>query len=402
MICITHAIMNYQHFALLCLFILVYSLFTKRIGKLPISGPILYVLFGFLVGPLVFNVFDIEIDDDSIKTLAELALALVLFNDASKTNLKVLEHNISIPIRLLLIGLPLTILMGVLSGWIFFENFSWVELAILATMLAPTDAALGKQVVTNIKVPSRIREALNMESGLNDGICVPVIFLLVAIFTAEHANDVTFGFGFGLLAKEIGLGIIIGLIITFVGDKLIRISAKHQWIEKSWQPIFIVSLAFSCFAMAQLLGGSGFIACFSGGILFGKINKNRKLELLEASEGSGEILSMITWIIFGSVVIGSYIKDFTFNVVLYAIASLTLVRILPVLLSLSKTSLSIKEKMFIGWFGPRGLASVVFAIIVLDIDLPNKDTIMITAICTILFSILAHGLSANPIIKRLK
>jgi len=394
--------MNYQHFALFCLFILVHSLFTNRIGKLPVSGPILYVIFGFLVGPLVFNVFVIEIDGESIKTLAELALALILFNDASKANLSVLENNISIPIRLLLIGLPLTILMGILSGWVVFDNFSLVELAILATMLAPTDAALGKQVVTNKKVPSKIREALNLESGLNDGICVPVIFLLLAIFTAEHANDITVGFGFELLGKEIGLGIIIGLAITYIGDKLLRISVKHNWIEKSWQPIFIVSLAFSCFAMAQLIGGSGFIACFSGGILFGKINKKRKLELLEASEGSGEILSMIIWVIFGSVVIGSYINDLTFSVVLYAIASLTLVRILPVLLSLSRTSLSIKEKLFMGWFGPRGLASVVFAIIVLEVELPNMGTIMITAICTILFSILAHGFSANPIIKRLK
>ncbi len=393
--------MNYQHFAILCSFILVYSLFTKRIEKLPVSGPILYVLFGFLAGPLVFNLFDIEINDESIKTLAELALALTLFNDASKTNLNVLEHNILIPTRLLLIGLPLTIVMGILSGWLVFQTFSWIELAILATILAPTDAALGKQVIANKNVPSKIREGLNVESGLNDGICIPVILLLIAIFTEEHITDVTIGFGFGLLAKEIGIGIIVGLVITFLGDKLIRTSTKHGWIEKSWQPIFIISLAFSCFVIAQLLGGSGFIACFIGGMLFGKINKSRKLKLLEASEGSGEILSLITWIIFGSVVVSTYLENFTISVVIYAILSLTLVRIIPVLLSLTKTGLPFKERLFMGWFGPRGLASVVFAIMVLEVDLPNIDTILITAICTILFSILAHGFSANPLIKKL-
>ena len=394
--------MNYQYFAILCSFILVYSLFTKRIEKLPVSGPILYVLFGFLAGPLVFNLFAIEITDESVKTLAELALALVLLNDASKTNLNVLEHNISIPARLLLIGLPLTIFLGFLSGWLIFDSFMWVEMAILATMLAPTDAALGKQVVTNKNVPSKIREALNVESGLNDGICVPVIILLIAIFAAEHLEDVTIGFGFGLLTKEIGIGIIVGLVITFLGDKLVRTSAKHRWIEKSWQPIFIISLTFSCYAIAQMLGGSGFIACFTGGMLFGKINKNRKLELIEASESSGEILSLITWVIFGSVVVSTYIEYFTISVIIYAILSLTLVRIIPVLLSLTKTGLPFKERLFMGWFGPRGLASIVFAIMVLKVDLPNKDTIMITAICTILFSILAHGFSANPLIKKLK
>jgi NhaP-type Na+/H+ or K+/H+ antiporter len=393
--------MNYQHLAILCTFILVYSLFTKRIEKLAVSGPILYVLFGFLVGPLVFNLFDIEINDESIKTLAELALALVLFNDASKTNLKVLEYNILIPTRLLLIGLPLTIVMGVFSGWLVFQTFSWIELAILATMLAPTDAALGKQVVTNKNVPSRIREALNVESGLNDGICVPIILLLIAIFAAKQYTEVTIGFGVGLLVQEIVIGIIVGLVITFLGDKLVRTSTKHGWIEKSWQPIFIISLAFSCFTMAQLFGGSGFIACFIGGMLFGKINKNQKSELLEASEGSGEILSLITWVIFGSVVVTAYLEYFTIRVVIYALLSITLIRIIPVLLALTNTGLPFKERLFIGWFGPRGLASVVFAIMVLEVDLPNNDTIMTTTICTIIFSILAHGISANPLIKRL-
>ncbi len=158
---------------------------------------------------------------------------------------------------------------------------------------------------------------------------------------------------------------------------------------------------FSCFTMAQLFGGSGFIACFIGGMLFGKINKNQKSELLEASEGSGEILSLITWVIFGSVVVTAYLEYFTIRVVIYALLSITLIRIIPVLLALTNTGLPFKERLFIGWFGPRGLASVVFAIMVLEVDLPNNDTIMTTTICTIIFSILAHGISANPLIKRL-
>ena len=144
-----------------------------------------------------------------------------------------------------------------------------------------------------------------------------------------------------------------------------------------------------------------FIACFSGGLFYGFINKKQKSELLIAAEGGGDTLSLITWMIFGSMVIAAYLPQMTWQVIVYAILSLTLVRIIPVLLSLIKIGISFKERLFIGWFGPRGLASIVFAIIVLDINLPHKETIIITVVFTILLSVMAHGFSANPIIKNL-
>ena len=395
--------MAYQNLLILASFILLYSLFAKKIEGSAISGPFLALALGLIFGPLVLNVFVAKVETEEYRIIAELALALVLFTDASKANIKVLESNSSLPIRLLLIGLPLTIVFGALGGFLLFKGFSWIELGILATMLAPTDAALGKAVVSNPSVPTKIRESLNVESGLNDGICVPVLFLLIAVFVSQSGEDLSSFYGLSLLGKEIGIGILAGCFISFFGFRLIQYSSKRQWLSESWNTMIIVALAFSCFALAQISGGSGFIACFAGGFLFGLLRRKSKLkiELLESAEGTGDTLSLITWLIFGSLIIAAFIHDLTWQVALYAILSLTVIRILPVFLSLIKSRVSGKEKLFMGWFGPRGLASIVFAIMVLEEDLPHESTIILTVACTILLSVVLHGFTAKPFIKRL-
>jgi NhaP-type Na+/H+ or K+/H+ antiporter len=393
--------MVYQDIVILAGFIFIYSLVATRVEKTALSGPVLAVVVGLLVGPVLLGFFNVKINEEGYRVLAELALALVLFTDAANTNLRVLKHNIKVPARLLLIGLPLTILFGVVAGFLIFNGFSWIEVCILATMLAPTDAALGKAVVTNPKVPSRIREALNVESGLNDGISVPVLFLFIAIFTAESAGDVNFMYGLGLFAEQIGIGLVVGLSIAFVGDRFIHFSAKRNWISLSWKPVVIIALALFCFASAQLFGGSGFIACFSGGLLYGYVNRKHKFELLEAAEGIGDTLSLTTWGIFGALIIPKFFHLFTWDIILYALLSLTAVRMIPVFISLINTGFSFKEKLFMAWFGPRGLASIVFAIIVLDVHMPHLSIITTTVVCTILLSIIAHGISAIPFIKYL-
>lgn len=391
----------YVNLVLIASSVFVYSLLAGRIEKTAISGPIIFVILGIIAGPLTFNFFDSGMNEESYKTLAEVALALMLFTDASNTNFRVLEHNYSTPMRLLFIGLPLTIILGLFAGKLVFAGFAWIELAILATILAPTDAALGNAVVTNRAVPSKIREALNVESGLNDGISVPVLFLLIAIFAAEIQGDVSFAFGLGLFAKEIGIGLGIGLFVTFIGARLIHYSTTKKWITSSLKPLVIIALTLACFSLAQLLGGSGFIACFTGGLLYGQLSKKYKIESMLSAEGTADILSLITWMIFGAVVVSSSISGFTWHIALYALLSLTIVRMLPVYISLIGSGIPSKERYFMGWFGPRGLASIVFAIIIIDLQLPHQETILLTIICTILGSILLHGLTANPIIKLL-
>lgn len=393
--------MVYQNVLIFAAFILIYSLFAKRIEKTVISGPFITIIVGILIGPLVLDLISLKIGSEGYRIIAELALALVLFNDAANTNMRELIKNVSVPVRLLLIGLPLTIVLGMVSGFVIFKGFSWIELGILATLLAPTDAALGKPVVANPSVPPKIKESLNVESGLNDGICVPVLFFFIALFSSQSGENLSLTYGLILFAEEIGIGLITGLAIIFVADKMIHYSEKHEWISKSWMRVVIIVLAFTCFTAAQLAGGSGFIACFTGGLLYSVINRKYKHELLEASEGAGDTLSMLTWFIFGSVVIAGNIESFTWEVIIYALLSLTLIRMIPVLLSLINTGIPWKDKLFISWFGPRGLASIVFAIIVFDVPLPHKETIILTAVCTTLLSVISHGFTANPFIRRL-
>jgi len=395
--------MVYQNLLIIVSFILIFSLFSIRIEKTGISGPILALIIGLVFGPLILDLFDMTLEGEEYRTIAELALALVLFTDASKTNLTMLEKNSKMPIRLLLIGLPLTIIFGLIGGYLLFKGFTWIEAGILATMLAPTDAALGKAVVTNKAVPSKIREALNIESGLNDGISVPVLFLFIALFTTQSGDGLSSLYGLKLLAKEIGIGLLAGLAITFIIVWIAHFSTKRNWITESWQPMVIITLSFTCFTVAQIAGGSGFIACFAGGFLFGTINNkfDLKMNLLDSAEGFGDTISLVTWLIFGSLIITEFFPEFTWEVVIYAVLSLTIIRMVPVFLSLFNTGMSAKEKIFMGWFGPRGLATIVFAIMVVDVQLPHKSTIIITVVCTIMLSVILHGFTANPFIKML-
>ena len=204
--------MAYQNLLIASLFILIYGIFAKRIDKTLFSGPVLALIVGVAFGPMVLKIADINLEVEQYKVIAELALGLVLFSDASKTNLMVLKRNAALPVRLLLIGLPLTIVFGIAIGFMIFKDFSWIEIAILATMLAPTDAALGKAVVTNQAVPVKIREALNTESGLNDGISVPVLFLFIVFFTSNSQIDFGSMYGLKLFVEEIGIGLLSGLV----------------------------------------------------------------------------------------------------------------------------------------------------------------------------------------------
>ena len=391
----------YENMAILAVFVFLYSIASGGLERTPINGALLFAAFGLALGPLGLGILSLNVDTEGLRTLAELTLALVLFTDAANANLGVLKKSFHIPQRLLLIGLPLTILLGFGVGVLVFDGLTLLEIAILATMLAPTDAALGKAVVTNEAVPSNIREGLNVESGLNDGICVPILFVFLALVTATGAETSTPVLAMKLVAEEIGIGVAVGVGLTVLGSWLGTKFADRGWITETWRQLTVPALAVACFAVAQWLGGSGFIAAFTGGLLFGGLTKRHKHKLLLAAEGTGDTLALITWVVFGAAVIGQSVGSFSWEVVLYAVLSLTVVRMLPVFLVLAGMQLRTDEKLFMGWFGPRGLASIVFAVIVLNEHLPNGGTITMTAVCTILLSVIAHGLSANSLVAAL-
>jgi NhaP-type Na+/H+ or K+/H+ antiporter len=387
----------YQNLAILAAFVFVYSVAAERLEKMALSGAIIAMGFGLAFGPLGLGVFKPQVDGDLLRTLAELTLALVLFTDAANANIGVLRVGLRLPVRLLLFGLPLTILLGFGVGILVFPAVTLFEMAVLATMLAPTDAALGKAVVTNPAVPATLRESLNVESGLNDGICVPVLFVFLALASNAATHESGFQLALVLVAEEIGIGAAVGFGVAAAGAWMIKRCAQRNWITETWRQLPVVALAFVCFAVAQLMGGSGFIASFTGGFFFGAWTKEHKHDLLRAAEGTGDTLSLATWASFGAAVVGQVIGRFSWSILVYSLLSLTVVRMLPVYLTVSGMGLNSGSKLFLGWFGPRGLANVVFAVIVLNHHLPNGEELVLTAACTVILSIMAHGFSANPL-----
>jgi NhaP-type Na+/H+ or K+/H+ antiporter len=275
-----------------------------------------------------------------------------------------------------------------------------LELAILATLLAPTDAALGKAVVSNPKVPASVREGLNVESGLNDGICVPVLLMFLALLIEEQTRSPLSMAGL-LFIEELGIGAVTGVVLTLIAWRLQRYSGQHQWQTPVWSQLMLPGLAVLCFATAQAIGGSGFIAAFVGGLFASYLFTQQKHHLLKASEEFASLLSVVTWVVFGALVVPRAWSSLTVEVWLYALLSLTVIRVLPVLISLAGSRFDLETRLFIGWFGPRGLASIVFAVMILEYPLEASHTLVAVAVCTVFLSVLLHGLTANPWVARL-
>ncbi len=390
----------YQNAAILAAVVLAYSAIAGRVARSRVSGPILFTVAGLAVGPFGLNVLRLDITANDLRLLAEAALAMVLFTDAARADLGVIRRARDLPLRLLLIGLPLTIGLGFLIALAVFPALDLFAAALLAALLAPTDAALGAPVVTNPAVPAETREALNFESGLNDGICVPVVIILLDLALGTELERGGFGHAILVIAEEIGVGMATGIVLAAVAVHFLRLTARRRWTSEHWLHVPVVALAALSFAAAQALGGSGFIACFVGGLLFGYLSDRRE-DLLGGAASTGEVLAMLTWVAFGGPILARLLDLVTWPMLVYAVLSLTLIRVLPVFLCLAGTGISARTKLFIGWFGPRGLASIVFAVIVFDAGAPGKETLAVTAACTVLLSVLAHGVTANPMIARL-
>ena len=391
----------YSNLATLSVFALLFSAMSGRIERSWVTGPIIYLIFGFLAGPMVLGLIDIEVEAVELRVIADLTLALVLFIDAANADLKNLATHAVIPRRMLLIGLPLCIVLGVAMGRLVFPDVALFELCLLATMLAATDAALGKGVVTNKAVPSRVREGLNVESGLNDGLAVPILFVFLALATGSAAKDQGGALALRLALEEIGIGVVVALVLVSIGVLVLRIAKRRGWINEIWGQVPVVALALASFSIAQTLHGSGYIAAFVGGLLFGYMAGERTHKLVMAAEGMAELLAMFTWIVFSSVYMGMYWSTMTWDVLLYSLLSLTVIRMVPMVIALTGTGEKLETKLFLAWFGPRGLATIVFAVIVATSNVPSESIILHVVVCTITLCVIAHGVTANAWAERL-
>jgi len=373
---------------------------SRRLTGTSVTPAMVFALIGVLVGPLVFDEVTAAPTGEGVRTLAEATLAVVLFADASRIKARVLRREYAVPARLLGIGLPLTIAMGAVLAAVIFDQLNATEAIVLAILLAPTDAALGEAVVTEPRLPSRIRQGLNVESGLNDGICVPLLLIALAAADVED-NATTSHHAIRIVAEQIGYGVLGGVAAGLAAAGVVASAYRRDLISDSWLQVIPVAGAGLAYGVAAALGGSGFIASFVAGAIFGALVSHESEEASRLDEELGQMLGGVTFLIFGAVLLGPALKHLTWQIGLYAALSLTLVRMLPVAVAMVGSGAGSRTVGFLGWFGPRGLASIVFAVIVVqESRLPGAETILATTYVTIGLSVLAHGITASPLARR--
>lgn len=371
------------------------ALIRSRLGQLPITSPILFVAAGMLFSPDALGVLTMDISDETVALVAELTLAFVLFSDAARIDTRRDCLSFGLPARLLGIGLPLTVGLGTLMTALLLTDLSWAEAALVAVVLAPTDAALGEAVVSNPAVPVRIRQALNVESGLNDGMVVPVFTVLLAIVAGSEID------GAGSVAveaiSEIAIGVAAGVVLALMASFAVTWAEERNWTDAEGFRLVAFACGLAAFAGSTALGGNGFLAAFVCGLVLRYRLGEAAAHHTELAEDAGQIGAAATFVIFGALIALPSLKELTLPIVACALGTLTIGRMLPVAISLIGSNLKATTVGFLGWFGPRGLASMLFGLlIVTEGSVPMGEDLFAVISLVVLASILLHGISAAP------
>ncbi len=381
--------------SVVALFVIGYALISRRAEKTVVSAPMVFVAFGFLIGDGGLGLLSLDREAPVSHILAELTLILILFTDASRIDLKLLRKEHAIPQRLLLLGLPLCIMAGTLVALVVFRTLNIWEGLVLAAILAPTDAALGQAVVSSPRVPVRIRQALTVESGLNDGIALPLVLIAICLVACAHNEGNGYWIRFSTL--QVTLGPLVGIAVGYIGGKLVEAGRRKNSMTHAFQDLAILGLGLAAFTLAELAHGNGFISVFCAGLVLGNTVRNQCDCLYEFSESEGQLMSLLIFMVFGAAMVPPALEHLSGTTILYAVLSLTLVRMIPVAIAMVGMKLRPSTQLFLGWFGPRGIASILFVLLVLeDAELAAGEQIFSVVVFTVLLSIVAHGMTAVP------
>jgi NhaP-type Na+/H+ or K+/H+ antiporter len=389
--------------AVLMLLVLGWAVASRLLARVNITGAVVFLVAGYLVGNPTWGPLAVDVEAPSVHLLAELTLALLLFSDASRVNVVQLKKDVLFPIRLLGIGLPLSIILGsLLAAWMF-DDLSWALAGFVGATLAPTDAALSAQVVNDERIPLRLRRALNVESGLNDGIATPIVAFALALAATDLGLSGHEGGGGALV--ELALGVVVGLAIGLGTAVLISFGSRRHWIVSGGRRLATLAAALASFTLAVAVDGNGFIAAFVAGIAFGAslpADVADPEEVGELPELMGELLALAVWFLFGAALVPLVLDHFSVSLLVYALLSLTVIRMIPVALALVGSGLDRPTVLFVGWFGPRGLASVVFALLAIE-ELGESSLVgqaVAVVALTVVLSVVLHGVSAGPLGSR--
>jgi NhaP-type Na+/H+ or K+/H+ antiporter len=395
--------MNEAALAALSIAIFGWAILSEWFAARNLTGPLVFMVAGLLLANPNWGVVSVDIESSTVHDLAEITLALLLFGDASGVPLAAARHDLSLTSRLLAIGLPLSIVAGTVVAVLLFPSLPLALAGLVAASLAPTDAALSESVIADERLPTVVRRVLNVESGLNDGIATPVVtFCIAAAATVLGVVGHDDEGGWGALG-QLAIGVAVGAAVAFVGGRLLAIAHQRGWMEHGSRRFATLSLALMAFVLASEAGGNPFVSAFVGGLVFGATARTDAAESVELAELAGTLLSLVLWFIFGAGFVLTAFEDLDVRIVLYAVASLTVVRMVPVALALLGSGQDRATIAFVGWFGPRGLASVVFALLAVE-ELGDTDPRVAVAVntiaITIVLSIIAHGVTARPLSTR--
>ncbi|MFF3325145.1 cation:proton antiporter [Streptomyces sp. NPDC002889] len=382
-----------------------YALCSRRLSSTPLSSAIVFVGTGVLIGPAVLDLVDLEHDAAPIIALLEVTLTLVLFTDAMTVRRRDLQTGGFLPVRLLGIGLPLSIGAGWLLAWPLLPGLTVWELALVGAVLAPTDAALGKTAVSHPRVPALVRHGLNVESGLNDGMVLPFFVLFLAAIPGTHYAEEGVA---GVLWRALVLSTALGLLAGGLGGRLLQWSRARGWVTREWGQVYLLAVAAGAYELAVVTDGSGFIAAWVAGFAFGFAlrryriggEKERPDRTADFAENLGGLLASISLLVFGAVLLGPALEYLSWRIILYAVLSLTVVRMVPVIVSLAGSGLRPPTVAYIGWFGPRGLASVVLGLLAVEEHVPGVELVGRVVAITVGLSVLLHGVSAVALAER--
>lgn len=375
-----------------------FGLFSRLSERSPVTAPMVFVAVGILIGPLGFGLFKEHLGSQLVQTIGTVTLVLVLFIGASTIDLRSLRREYSIPLRLLLIGLPLTMVLGVLIAMPLYGAMSIWLIALMAFILSPTDAALGQAVVSSETVPGEIRDAIGVESGLNDGIALPPIMACLAALSVSAGTHLDTGYWTGFWLEQLAFGPVVGAVVGWLGGRLVDRASRRNWMSPPFQRLVSVSLSVLCYALAQKLGGNGFIAAYFGGLFLGTRIPAVRKRIQEFGDAEGQYLMLFVFLIFGMAMVPAVTEYWNWNALLYAVLSLTVIRMLPVAICLIGTKVSWPSVAFIGWFGPRGIASVLYTLMVVGaIGLKGHEQALSVIVLTVLISVFLHGLTAVPL-----
>ena len=376
-----------------------YTLISRRLENSVVTAPILFTAAGMLLFLAMPGLRPMDVERESLLKLAELGLVMLLFTDASHIDLRTLHSKQRLPLRLLTVGMLLTIVLGAVAAQLVFPGLTLWEAGILAAILAPTDAGLGQVIVQSPRVPMRIRQALDVEAGLNDGLSVPFLmfFLTVAQAGSRGGGSVLLRY----IWEQLGMAALVGAAVGLGGGYLLGLAHRRGWMAETVEQLGVVLLPVISTLACTPVGGSMFIAAYVAGLLVRVGFREAGDRSVEFAEGWGQLFDYFVFFFFGLMLLFS-LGSFAPQHLFYAVLSLTVVRMLPVWLALLGSGLNRASVLFMGWFGPRGLASIVLGLVFLEEEarLPGEETIRLAVIVTVFLSIFAHGVSAPPLIER--